>query len=106
MDFSFVGGDAGLQRKQQQPAAGSGQAGGGGGNTHSASQAAGSTPSRIAIPSFRDVQQAERKRVAVPNMFKPSGFSGGSGGRCEGACHVVVPPLVLHSECSTHPADA
>ncbi|KAL4443921.1 hypothetical protein ABPG75_011658 [Micractinium tetrahymenae] len=80
MDFSFVGGDAGLQRKQQQPPAGGGhEAGSGGGGTNGAPSAAAGTPGRIAIPSFRDVQQAERKQMAVPNMFKPSGVSGGSG---------------------------
>lgn len=87
MDFSFVRGDAGLQRKQQQPAAGGGQAGGSAAAAASAAQAA-TPPSRIAIPSFRDVQQAERKRVAVPNMFQPSSVPAGTGNRCER--HVVV----------------
>ncbi|KAL4426156.1 hypothetical protein ABPG77_007438 [Micractinium sp. CCAP 211/92] len=90
MDFSFVGGDAGLQRKQQQPAAGGGQAGGSAAAAASAAQAP-TPPSRIAIPSFRDVQQAERKRVAVPNMFQPSSVPGGTGSSTPGQQHSGQP---------------
>lgn len=60
MDFSFIG-DSGLQRKEGQPQQGGGAPG---------------QPARIAIPSFRDVQQAERPAAAAPSLFRASGAAG------------------------------
>ena len=36
------------------------------------------SPPAIAVPSARDVRQAERQRAAVPNYFRPQGLVGGA----------------------------
>lgn len=77
MDFSFVTSDAGLQRKQPPKGQPPGQPPTGGGTSAAAATtqpaAAGPRPGTIAIPSFREVQVAERQRAQPTPMFRSSG---------------------------------
>lgn len=82
MDFSFVDETSELQRRpHQQPAPGCGsQAAGDGissggalGAQPAAAVATLAAAGSIAIPSFREVQRAERQRAVLPNFFRPSG---------------------------------
>lgn len=73
-DFSFMDSDAGLQPKQRQLAG----AGAAAADAAAPAGPAGARPTGIAIPSFREVQQAERQRAAPGNLFRPSGGAVGA----------------------------
>ena len=98
-DFSFVSGGPGLQRKPQQTGAaasgsqqagnGTGPSGTGGGAQAAAPPAAPSRPGAIAIPSFREVQQAEKQRAAPPILFRAGGVAAQGATGCAQAALLV-----------------
>jgi hypothetical protein len=95
LDFSFLGADSGLQRKHSsavavQSASHQQQCGRGAPAPPEAGASSAQGSGSIAIPSFRDVQRAEKQRPASAVLLRPTSMGAGAPGAAANGSNAVA----------------